>query len=349
MGTVAGLARSGNRLLDAYRGTGADLPFGDLLSPHGVGMEGYFWRFTDAASGRVAIALMGVNQPSDGGPAWATIGVANGPDGTLAYDAVTPARAGGRGVEVHCDGFTGTETSVRVRIGEMSLDADITHPRQWRGHPFGGSSVFQTIPKLNQYWHPWLLGGRATGVVNGPQGSWSFTDAQVYGEKNWGRAGFPDQWWWGQAQGFADPDACVAFAGGPVKAGPLGVTVTGLVVALPDGTILRLGNPGTSPVHAQVHDDTWQLRGRSARWEVDVLGHAPLREALILPVPLVDERRNTPGALEHLTGDMSVIVRRRGRATPVWQGHSRLAALEHGGLGRAATEQARRCSPPGVG
>ena len=34
-------------LLDLYRGTGADLPWGDQLRAHpGVRMEGYFWRFT---------------------------------------------------------------------------------------------------------------------------------------------------------------------------------------------------------------------------------------------------------------------------------------------------------------
>ncbi len=35
--------------------------------------------------------------------------------------------------------------------------------------------------------------------------------ADVYGEKNWGTEGFPDSWWWGQAQAFDDgTDACVA-------------------------------------------------------------------------------------------------------------------------------------------
>ena len=63
-------------------------------------------------------------------------------------------------------------------------------------------------------------------------------------------------WWWGQAQGFAEQDSCVAFAGGEVSAGPFRTKVTALVVRLPDGTLLRLGNPGTSPVRAMITDDS---------------------------------------------------------------------------------------------
>ncbi len=55
------------------------------------------------------------------------------------------------------------------------------------------------------------------------------------------RARFPDSWWWGQAQGFADADACVAFAGGQGTAGALRTEVTGLVVRLPDGKVYVWG------------------------------------------------------------------------------------------------------------
>jgi tocopherol cyclase len=112
------------------------------------------------------------------------------------------------------------------------------------------------------------------------------------------------------------------------------------VVRLPDGTVLRLGNPGTSPVHAVITDDGWVLIGRSRFWQVEVEGHAQMADALVLPVPLVEERRAAPGALEHLGATMSVRVRNRGRL--IWEGTSRLAGLEHGGLERAATEARRR-------
>ncbi len=44
-------------LYSRYRATGADLPFGDPLTAHDVAMEGYFWRFTDPASGLTYVAV----------------------------------------------------------------------------------------------------------------------------------------------------------------------------------------------------------------------------------------------------------------------------------------------------
>jgi len=54
-------------------------------------MEGWFWRFTDAASGRVALALCGVNRHPDG--PWATVAVAAHPDGIIRSAAVEEAFA----------------------------------------------------------------------------------------------------------------------------------------------------------------------------------------------------------------------------------------------------------------
>jgi hypothetical protein len=184
------------------------------------------------------------------------------------------------------------------------------------------------------------LCGRAEGTATIGREPWRLSDAQVYAEKNWGTDGFPPMWWWGQAHGFADRHACVAFAGGEVSTGPLRTKVTALVVRLPDRTLLRLGNPGTSPVRAMITDDRWVLNGRSRIWQVELKGHAPLADALVRPVPLVEERRAAPGALEHLGATMSVRVRNHGRL--VWIGTGRLADLEHGGLERAAAEARRR-------
>jgi hypothetical protein len=139
---------------------------------------------------------------------------------------------------------------------------------------------------------------------------------------------------------------CVAFAGGDVTAGPLRTTVTALVVLLPGGRLIRLGDPVVSPVRAEVTDERWLLRGRSARWQVDVEGLGSLDDAHVLPVPLPAERRNVPGAIEHLGATMHVSVRRRGRL--VWEGESAVAALEHGGIERARAETRRRGHGPHV-
>lgn len=338
------LRRTVASLLRTYRASGADWPFGDPLPAHGVAMEGYFWRFTDPATGRVVIALNGVNQ-SDDGP-WSTLGLAAHPHGFL-HTSVHPVGAAaidGLGAFAG-DAFHGTPDRVRVNLAaDAQLEVEVTNRVLWPRKSLGGSSVFQTVPGLNQYWHPWLLRGSAHGrAVIGAE-TWVLDGWSVYAEKNWGKGGFPDAWWWGQAQGFEDPSVCVAFAGGQVSAGPFRTTVTAVVVLLPDGKLIRLGDPVVSAVHAEVTDERWVLHGRSAQWSVDIEGLGTLDTAHVLPVPLPAERRNVPGAIEHLGATMHVTVRRRGRL--VWEGVSTVAALEHGGIARARAEVARRGHGP---
>lgn len=321
----------------SYRGSGADLPFQRPERAHGVAMEGYFWRITDPVTRRVVIALIGVQTDHTGRWALTGLGTSDGfwRHAILPTADARPGGLGARGAGPEAS-FFGTDERVVMDLGaDARLDMRLDGLTRWPSRrPFGGSSWFQIIPGLNQYWHPWLLGGRATGTATVDGSRWDFADAQIYGEKNWGRAGFPDAWWWGQAHGFADADACVAFAGGDVVAGPLRTEVTGLVVRLPDGKVLRLGNPVTSPVRADIGDEHWRLEGRSRGWEVSVDASAPLSAAHVLPVPLVGQRRATPGAIEHLSGRLNVEVRHQGRE--VWAGQSTLAGLEHGGLERAA-------------
>jgi hypothetical protein len=341
---VAGMATV-RRGLSAYRSTGADLPFGDPRPAHGVAMEGYFWRFTDPATGRVLIALNGVNR-GPGGEHWATLGLASHPTGFLRTTVHAVGHASTRELGAFAgDAFAGTAESLHVDLGpDARLDVTVSDAVPWPRRSVGGSSVFQSVPALNQYWHPWLLGGSATGRAVIGETVWDLDGWSVYGEKNWGKGGFPDSWWWGQAQGFDDPSVCVAFAGGDVSAGPLRTRVTALVVLLPGGRLLRLGDPVFSPVHAEVSDEHWVLRGRSAQWQVDVEGYGALEAAHVLPVPLPAERRNVPGAIEHLGATLRVGVRRRGRT--VWEGESRVAALEHGGIERARAEITRRGGSP---
>lgn len=338
---MASLVRTAvDRVRRAYRASGADRPYGDPLPAHGVAMEGYFWRFTDPATGRVLIALNGVNRADDG--TWATLGLAAHPHGFLRTVAHPEGSAATDGIGAFAGtAFSGTADRVRVDLGpDARLDVLVRDAVPWPRRSLGGSSIFQAVPALNQYWHPWLLGGAAYGTAVVGTETWELDGWSVYAEKNWGKGGFPDSWWWGQAQGFAEPSACVAFAGGEVTAGPISTTVTAVVVLLPDGTLIRLGDPVVSPVRAEVTDERWSLRGRSAQWQVEIEGTGSLDIAHVLPVPLPAERRNVPGAIEHLGASLSITVRRRGRV--VWQGESNLAALEHGGIDRARAEVVRR-------
>jgi Tocopherol cyclase len=326
-------------VLRAYRSTGADPPFGNPLPSHGVAMEGYFWRFTDVAAGRVIVALIGVNRAAGG--QWATIGLAGHPESFLRDVAWPEAGADRQRLGAFAgEAFHGDAGRVRVDLGpDARLDVQIREPVPWPRRALGGSSVFQTVPALNQYWHPHLLGARVDGTAVLAGREVVLDGATAYAEKNWGRGGFPPSWWWGQAQGFDREDLCVAFAGGEIVAGPWRHEVTAIVVRLGD-ELIRLGDPVVSPVSAQVSSTAWRLKGRGARWGVEIEGEAALEDGHVLPVPLPAERRNVPGAIEHLGGRMRVVVRRRGRV--VYAGESRLAGLEHGGRAMAEAEAARR-------
>lgn len=315
-------------------------------------MEGYFWRITDPDTGRVIIALCGVNEGPDG--SWATVGYAAWPNGFIRAEALDGAWADpdALGVEGGTEGragsqaaFEGNKRRLRVDLDtDAKLDVQFHDLTPWPRRSLGGSSIFQAVPALNQYWHPWLLGGKASGTAVVGDETWEFNDAQVYAEKNWGREGFPEAWWWGQAQGFDESEACVAFAGGIVTNGRMQVEVTGLVVKLPDGRVVRLGDPVVSPVRTRTSDEHWHVEGRGFGWRIEIEATAPLDQAFVLPVPLPSEHRNVAGDLEHLAGDLTVRVRRFGRH--VWTGRTSLAALENGSLDRAAEELRRRGLDP---
>ena len=215
-------ANSASRLVAAYRRTGADVPFGDPLPSHGSEMEGWFWRVTDSASGRVVVALCGVNRHSAGD--WATVAVALHPGGVVRAAALDGAcadqtrfalRAGtapGARIEASAD-------RLHVDLDDVHLDLRFTEPYVWP-KAFGGGGVFSAIPFLNQYWHPYRLGGTASGTIEIGGDRQSLDRTTVYAERNWG-AGFPDRWWWGQAHDFDGADVSVAFSGGVLRLGPV--------------------------------------------------------------------------------------------------------------------------------
>jgi tocopherol cyclase len=329
----------------AYRATGADLPFGDPRRAHGVAMEGYFWRFSDRTSGRVVVALCGVNRAAGGD--WATVALAGHPGGFQREADVSPAGADpdrlGAWAGEGGAAFAGGPDRLAVDLGPgATLDVRLRDLHPWPRRAFGGLGVAQVVPGLGQYWHPYLLGGRAEGRAVLGEEELDLDGFQVYAEKNWGAGGFPDHWWWGQAHGFDRPDACVAFAGGDVTFGPARLHATAIVVRAGD-LLVRLGHPLASPVRAQVGGGRWRLRGRSARWSVDLDAEAAPGDAHVLPVPLQAEGHSVPGALEHLAGHLRVTVRRRGGGT-VFSDRSALAGLEDGSVPHAAAELARRAA-----
>jgi len=269
-------------------------------------MEGYYWRFTEAASGRCIVALCGVCRAPDG--VWAVVALAGHPGGFVRWsnaaravadpDALGVAAWDPEGAAV----LRGSDRRLAVGLDAGArLDVVLELRAEWPRGAFGGLGMAQAVPGLPQYWHPWLIHARVRGeaVLGGETISLDGFDA--YAEKNWG-ARFPGRWWWGQA-GFGG-GALAAFAGGRLG-GPLAASA---VVVRTGREVLRL-TPPAAIVTADAGGGEWRLRARSARASVELSGEAAAPPHL-LPVPVPAERRAVLRSEHHLGGRLRVVARR---------------------------------------
>jgi hypothetical protein len=310
------------RLDEIYRHTGANLPHGDPLPSHGAQMEGYFWRVTDVLSSRVVVVLCGVNRHPDGD--WATVAIAAEPGGFV-RSAVFPRASARRDAYLVTAGdgaFRATANDVHLELGDDAVvDLSLDRVASWP-HALGGGGIFSAVPFLGQYWHPHVLGGAVSGQASIGSERWAFDGAEIYAEKNWG-AGFPERWWWGQAQGFERPDVCVAFGGGRLTAGPLAMTVGGAVIRVGDD-VVRFAPP-LSIVRSSTDGNRWEVTARSRRCQLRLVG-VGLGDPHVLPVPIPAERRNVDTDFEYLAAHMTVELTGAVR----YSGETNLAGLETG-------------------
>ena len=312
-------------VINLFRRTGADVPFGNPLPSHDTEMEGWFWRVSDESSGRALIALCSVNRHPDGD--WSTTAVGVHPGLTVRSAALSGARARHHPFSVTAGDLAGNFTVVADRahfeLDGLTLDMEFRDRVLWP-KAFGGGGVFSAIPFLNQYWHPYYLGGRASGTVTYDEQSWTFDNAKLYAERNWGK-GFPLRWWWGQAHDFGDADVSVAFSGGLLSLGPIARDVNGVVVRV-GTTVIRMTPP--TLVRSEIGENRWRLWGKSRRYEIELDGDGTHLPPHVLPVPLPAERRNIDTDFEHLGGRLHLTVRESGRV--IFDGTSELAGLEVG-------------------
>jgi tocopherol cyclase len=328
--------------VSAYRGSGADGPFGDPLRAHGVAMEGYYWRLWDGATGRSVMALCGVCRAVDG--PWAVVALAARPGGFVRWVNAGSAWADPAGLGVaawHEPGeptapahqrtaagqaageavLRGSSRRLAVDLGpDARLDVVLEGRIGWSRRAFGGLGPAQVVPRLPQYWHPHLLGARVRGSAVLGGDTLDLEGWEAYAEKNWGGT-FPGEWWWGQA-GFGG-GALVAFAGGRLG-GPFAATA--IVVRTAGGDVLRFAPPGAA-VTAETGGGVWRLRARSPRHRVLLEGEATA-PPLVLPVPVPAERRAVLRSEHHLGGRLRAVVH-HGRRTLLRE-ESTLAGLEHG-------------------
>ena len=320
------LAQMAPNLIHRYRRTGADVPYGNPLPSHDTEMEGWFWRVSDEASGRALIALCSVNRHPDGD--WSTTAVGVHPGLTVRSAALPGPRARHTPFSVtagndQAGNFSIGADRVHFELDDLTLDMEFRDRVLWP-KAFGGGGVFSAIPFLNQYWHPYYLGGRASGTVTYAGESWSFDNAKLYAERNWGK-GFPLRWWWGQAHDFGDADVSVAFSGGLLSLGPIARDVNGVVVRV-GTTVIRMTPP--TLVRSEIGDNRWRIWGKSRRYEIELDGDGTHLPPHVLPVPLPGERRNIDTDFEHLGGRLRCTVRESGRL--LFDGTSELAGLEVG-------------------
>ena len=130
-----------------------------------------------------------MNRHQDGD--WATVAVALHPGGVVRSAALDGAVAESSTFSVHAG--TGPGARLAASIDRLQIDLDDIHldlhfadPFTWP-KAFGGGGVFSSIPFLNQYWHPYRLGGKASGTVELGGNTWSFDGALLYAERNSGR------------------------------------------------------------------------------------------------------------------------------------------------------------------
>ena len=82
--------------------------------------------------------------------------------------------------------------------------------------------LLTNVPYLPVNWYVGALQGYASGTIAWNDREYTFANAKLFQDKNWGGL-FPDAYVWLQGMNFSDPNDAVVFAGGPVSGAPSGM------------------------------------------------------------------------------------------------------------------------------
>ena len=313
------------RCLRAYRRTGADPPFRDPGRYHEAGMEGYYWRFFDAARERVLVALCGVCEGVAG--RWALVALAAHPGGVVRHVIAEPAAGEAHRFGVGAgDILDGSLEHLRLRLdADHWIEAALRPLLRWPRRAFGALGPAQVVPGLAQYWHPVLLDGEVTGEACVAGRRERLDGSRAYAEKNWG-PGFAGRWWWGQAAAFPAAELGVAFAGGHLPLLGASPAPTAVVVRL--GARVLNFRPPLARARFAAAAGQWRLRIRSPRYRLELDGDAGGTTPHILPVPELGTPRVEMRSQQLLAAHIDLRLR-RGRRTVI-DASSPLAGLELG-------------------
>jgi tocopherol cyclase len=310
-------------LLQRWRITGADLPWGDPRLSHRAAMEGYLWRFTNPADASVVLVACGINYHPH--QTWGSVVVATNRDETVRSASIDNAVADHSHYALDARPYLDfRDNKLTVQVDDAAMQVQLT-PRQRQTRqalPFGLPSV---IPGLNHYWFPHLFDANVFGTARIGERTWDLSGWQAYSEKSWGK-GFPPAWWWGQAHGFDRGDLTIAFAGGLLGRGKRTVRFNALVFNTGSGLVRLI--PPAAVVRGGVRNGAWAIEARSVRYRVRLTGEAADSPTCRLPVPAL-QPHHFNYTTHHLTGKMRLEIIRDGRL--LYTGCSAVASLETGG------------------
>ena len=130
-------------------------------------MEGYFWRFTQAATRPRRDRHVRREPRAQRRARGRSSGLAAHPGGFFRWAALQDARADPAGYGVRAGAaFSAGADHVRLDLGpDCRVDAAIAAPVAWPRRAFGGLGGAHALPGLSQYWHPHLFAADVRGGV----------------------------------------------------------------------------------------------------------------------------------------------------------------------------------------